>query len=237
MKPDLLKRRADEIVDRINGTQEQLAKAVRTARERLDRIDADDRLTPEAKSEERRAVKAKLRERADVLAQANADARVELDEIVEKATAVDNSDPATALLVGQRRDQAWRRAVALIDAGHDPLEIAHRAALAGDRDTVDALRAELPTHLEVRGEPADLREQTLAGLEATAADTATPIEQAAAEARAAASGADEMASLAIGFVRSDGATADALPTADGSMVELGSYGQVPRGFAGGGDAA
>jgi hypothetical protein len=200
------KRRSDRLISEISGTGRRLSGAIQKAQRKMKRIAADDRLSESAKAEDRRAVEEDLRATIDEIEVSRTEAGKRLDELAREWTAPADVDSSAGLLDEQRLSRAWQRTQRLLEAGEDPVQLARNAVDAGDRATVEALRAELSGYMQANGGGA-YASATLKEVEQAAAPLRTPVEEAAHEVRESARQALYKAEMATSVARADGAAA------------------------------
>jgi hypothetical protein len=212
-RENLLRRRAQQLLNRVDETPQRLANAVAEARAELDRIDRDERLSEEAKRADKDRVRGRLDERIDKFEEQALTTAKQAERSVETATRP-RQDQTEDLIAEQRLDRAWRRTERLLEAGHDAGKLAQEAVEAGDRDTIAALRQELGAFMRARSEAAYVS-GTMAEIEAAAAALDLPVEAIAREVREEVERARRDAATAISWARHDGVDATEIPGPDG----------------------
>jgi len=139
-------------LSKLRGGPRSVAAILATYRAKVKRINDDPRLSAQAKRDD---VEAALKEALLALAGIESTTTVALDSLRAKVKAAltVKLDPQEALAAELRQGRAWERAKTLLAAKVEPFTVIQRAADAGDRDSLLALAAELPTWLEAAGYP------------------------------------------------------------------------------------
>jgi hypothetical protein len=222
-RADRLRGRAQRLTASIDNVPEALAAVIRAARVDLRGIGESKRLADDAKRADMNARRDELQAAVDEIEAGALQAVRDVEQLAADATARTPGDATTELLREQQLARTWERVRRLLDAGGDVAHIARRAAQANDRTVFDALAAELPDYFRAEGREGEL-DGAVALIDHAAAPVRTALEVAARDIVRDARKAYELAGIAISFARSDGETADWLPTADGKGITIAAQG-------------
>lgn len=216
-----LRSRAAGLLDQISTTAEHLIVAIRACVEKRRTVGEDKRLTHDAKMTSWAEADAELGTAIDQIDERRLQARRQLDGITAEPDLAPTS-PEEALLAEMRLSRAWARALRLLDAGQDAIEVATQAAADGQRDVFHALRAEWPAYARAESPPkrAEKIEDTIRVLDELEAPLLSGVEAAARELQSEGAKLDVAAQQAVGWARNDGHQAASIPGPDGSLMHV-----------------
>lgn len=145
---------ADEIATPLGLLEEtyvrRLEALASTIPEQETEIDTNLELTPLAKSQRKNQLRQDAAAEIQRVRGDARQARATLESaIARRERRAREEQPNDAALLAETREQrAWQRAVRALEGGRSPAGLIDEAEAEGDRDTLAALRAELPAYLE-----------------------------------------------------------------------------------------
>jgi hypothetical protein len=127
---------------RARGATDKLAKAIRSARDDMQKTLDSKQLTDEAKARRISDRRAELLDAVDSI-EAKAEEHLDIARSGAPKTKIPR-DPGEAALLESRKARAWSRAEKMLATGREPQDVARLFAEQGDRLGLAALQEELP---------------------------------------------------------------------------------------------